>query len=63
MIKLKEKRYTLHQHITHVQIPCHVDGVLMVRNHLVHEDNKRVAVFLNSHLVVHLERSLKTILL
>ena len=35
-------------------LPCHVDGVLVMGDHLVHEDNQRVAVLLNSHLVVHL---------
>ena len=40
-------------------LPCHVDGVLVVWDHLMHEDNQWVAVLLNSHLVVHLINHVK----
>ena len=34
--------------------PGHVDGVLVVGDHLVHEHHQRAAVLLHPHLVVHL---------
>ena len=40
-------------------LPCHVDSILVVWNHLMHEDNQWIAVLLNSHLVVHLSNHVK----